>query len=95
MIGDEEIRAALDRLEPQLRAANTIAAAFGGPETVPTQRDIAALVGVEWEALGGLLASVLDSTIQDGRDHPKEYTEGYAQGFLTGAMAAREEAGDG
>ena len=95
MIGEGDIRAALDLLEPQLRAANTIADAFGGPETVPTQRDIAALVGVEWDALADLLASVLDSTIEQKRDHPKEYTEGYAQGFLTGALAMREALEDG
>jgi hypothetical protein len=91
MIGRDEIQAAIDKLNPHVAAANSVAASFGAAETVALQADIFRLADVDMEAVQELGGEVLDERIGGGRGNPKEYTEGFMQGFMVAAMARLEE----
>lgn len=91
MIGHDEIEAAISKLNPHVAAANTIAASFGAEETVALQGDIFRLADVDMDAVQQLGGEVLEETTGSGRANPKEYTEGFMQGFMVAAMARLEE----
>lgn len=91
MIGEDEIQAGIERVNPQIATANTIADSFGTEETTPLREDLCAALGIDYEALMELGAEILATSIEAERVHATEYTEGYIMGFVHAVAAAREE----
>lgn len=92
MIGDDEIAAGIERVNPQVATANSIADSFGTAETTPLREDLCGALGIDYDALMELGAEILAMAIDAERPHATEYTEGYVMGFVHAIAAARAEA---
>lgn len=90
MIGKSEFDAAVERINPAVAAANTVADSFGNKEATAMVRDIAALAGVDYDALMELAAETLVGAHETGRPSPKDHAEGVVHGIIIGAMAQQE-----
>lgn len=91
MIIEDDIRAAIERTNPQIATANSIADAFGSSETMSLREDLCATLGIDYDALMELGAEILATSIEEERAHAAEYTEGYVMGFVHAVGAARAE----
>ena len=93
MIGADEINAALDKINPQHDAVQTIANAFGNAEALPLVEDVMASLQIDTDAVRDFAAQQLRYYLEDEGD-PLELAVHKANamilGFTAGVAAARE-----